>query len=36
MSSLALADDLGLGKMSEGMKQDAGALSDDLNAQKRS
>ena len=34
MSSFAVADDMGLGKMSEGMKQDMSGLSNDLNAQK--
>jgi hypothetical protein len=34
MSSLAMADESGLGKMSEGMKQDMSGLSNDLNAEK--
>ena len=35
MSSLAVADDLGLGNMSEGIKQDMSAVSDDLNAHRQ-
>jgi hypothetical protein len=34
MSSFAVADDMGLGQMSEGMKQDMSGLSNDLSAQK--